>query len=481
MKPIPRIASLAAALIGLACATGVAVAQSPAGPQPTASVYDSAIYRDLFSTAEMREVFSDKALVAHWLRFEVTLALVQAQLEVIPQEAAQAIAQAAVPANIDMDELRKRTMSVGRPIEPLLAQVVKAGGKSVADSLHLGGTTQDVLDTGTVLQIKQALAIVQRDLRTLILRIAALAKQHRATPMVARTNGQDALPTTFGMLLASYMTELQRDAVRLEAVKHRVLVGQYGSAVGTLSAAGPSGLKVRAELMKRLGLGEPDLSWNASRDTFAELVQVLGLVHGVFERIASDVNLWSRTADNQINEGVGGASSTMPQKRNPRASEFLGGLARTAYARAGGAYAMLGQSETRQGAPWISEWPTIPEMFLLTAKSLEQANTLFEKLIVRPETMSERFNDSKGYVMAEAVMSCIEPKTGRGEAYRLVKEAIKAAPEGASLREAILRQPKLLELAGRDHLDAVLDPRKYLGLAPEMVDAAVARVEAANK
>lgn len=445
------------------------------------SVFDSAIYQDMFATKEMREIFSDARLIEHWLRFEVELAAVQADLGVIPKETAQAIALAAVPANIDLNKLRERTNKVGRPIEPLLSLIDETGGKQVSDYLHFGGTTQDVLDTGTALQIKQALTIVQRDLKKLVLQIAALAKKHRATPMVARSNGQDAVPTTFGMLLASYMTELQRDAIRLEASRQRVLVGQYGSAVGTLSSAGPKGLKIRAELMKRLGLKEPDISWNASRDNFAELVQVMALIHGALNRIATDVNIWSRTADNQINEGEGGASSTMPQKRNPRASEFIGGLAHMAYMRAGGAYAMLDQSETRQGAPWITEWSTIPEMFLLTAQSLERANALFSNLIVRPEVMQARFDDSRGYVMAEAVLSFIAPKIGRGEAYHLVKDAIKAAPAGATLREVILHTPRLLELMSEDNIDRVLDPKNYLGSAPEMVDAAVAHTLAANK
>ena len=458
-----------------------AMAQAQSAPQSGSTVFDSGIYRDLFGTREMRAVFGDASLIEKWLRFEVELAAAQADQGVIPRKAAQAIAKAAVPANIDIDKLRAGTDKVGRPIAPLVDLVAKAGGEEVSDYLHFGATTQDVMDTATVLQIKDALDIVQPQLKGLILRIAAMAKQYRATPMVARSNGQDAVPTTFGMLLASYMTELARDAVRLEEVRHRVLVGQYGSAVGTLSAAGPKGLAVRKDLMKRLGLGEPDLSWNASRDNFAELVQTLALVHGALNRVANDVNLWSRTADNEVNEGEGGASSTMPQKRNPRASEYLGGLAKLAFMRAGGAYDMLGQSETRQGAPWISEWSTIPEMFLLTAQSLKRADGLFAKMIVRPEVMLARFRDSQGYAMSEAVMTFITPKLGRGPAYHLVKSAIKAAPKGASLRDVILQTPKLLDAVGKDNLDRVLDPTSYIGLAPQMVDEAVARALAANR
>jgi 3-carboxy-cis,cis-muconate cycloisomerase len=474
------IAASAVCAFGLMCSQALAQPNTANAP-PNASVFDSEIYRDLFSTPEMRSVFSDTRLVQHWLRFEVELAQAQADVGAIPRAAADAIANAAVPENIDIAKLRAGANRVGRPMDPLLGLINAAGGPMVADHLHLGATTQDVMDTATVLQIRDGLDIVQRDLKKLILAIADLAATHKATPMIARTNGQDAIPTTFGMLLASYMTELHRNFERLQAARSRVLVGQFGSAVGTLSAAGPDGLKMRAGLMKRLGLGEPELSWNASRDNYAEVVQTLALLHGTFGRIANDVNLWSRTADNGVNEGDGGASSTMPQKRNPRSSEFMGALAEMARMRASGAMSMLAQSETRQGAPWITEWSTIPEMFMITAASLQRANGLFAKLIVRPAVMLARFEDSQRYAMAEAVQTFITPKAGRGPAHELITAAIKKAPAGTPFKEVILKDPKLLALVGPQNVDTVLDPANYLGLAPQMVELAVAHTRTALK
>jgi 3-carboxy-cis,cis-muconate cycloisomerase len=454
---------------------------STADTESSTSVFDSQIYRDLFTTPEMRLVFSDARLIAYWLRFESELAAAQAEVGVIPREAAQAIAKAAVLSNIDMDKLREGTIRVGRAIDPLLNQVRAAGGPWVADYLHEGSTTQDPMDTATVLQIRDGLDIVQRDLKKLILRLADLADAHKATPMIARTNGQDAVPTTLGMMLASYMTELHRHADRLQSARRRVLVGQFGSAVGTLSSAGPQALRVRAVLMKRLGLAEPDLSWNASRDNFAEVVQTLALMHGTFGRIATDINLWSRTADNGINEGEGGASSTMPQKRNPRASEFLAGAAELARLRAAGAMSMMAQSETRQGGPWISEWSTIPEMFMLTAASLDRAQRLFNAIIIRPEVLRERFDDSRQYAMAEAVQTWITPRAGRGAANELIKDAIKRAPGGTPFKQVILGDARLSELVGLENVDRVLDPANYLGQAPRLVADAVARTRAAFK
>jgi 3-carboxy-cis,cis-muconate cycloisomerase len=472
-----RIAGVAVARAALLLALPAAQAQQSA-PHSNASVFDSQIYGDLFTTPEMQLVFSDARLISYWLKFEVELAGVQASLGVIPAAAAQAIAGAARPDNIDIAKLRAGTNIVGRAIEPLLLQITAAGDPSVRQFLHWGGTTQDVMDTATVLQMRDGLAIIRRDLRKLVLVLADKASQYRDTPMVARSNGQDAIPTTFGMLLASYMVELRRHIDRLDAATARVLVGQYGSAVGTLSSAGPDGLKIRAALMQKLGLREPDLSWNASRDNYAEVIQTLALVHGTMNRIAIDINLWSRTADNGVNEGEGGVSSTMPQKRNPRASEFMGGIAYLAKMRAAGALSMLDQSETRQGAPWISEWSTIPEMFMLTAATLDRANALFANLIVRPEVMLERFNDSRGFVMAEAVMMDIAPKIGREPAYDLIKEAIRGSPPGTSFKDVIKKSPRLLDLVGAANIDGVLDPHNYLGAAPAMVDAAIAKARA---
>lgn len=446
-----------------------------------ASVFDSEVYREMFTTPEMQALFSDSTLIGYWLKFEVELAAAEASLGVIPEEAARAIAKAARLENIDLAKLCAGVMRVGRAIEPLLKQIEDAGDDLVKEYLHWGSTTQDVMDTATVLQIRDGLAIIRRDLKKMILLLADKAAQYRATPMVARSNGQDAVPTTFGFMLASYMTELRRHLDRLDAAAKRVLVGQFGSAVGTLSSAGPKALQIREALMQRLGLRAPDLSWNASRDNFVEVIQVMALIHGTMGRIARDINLWSRISDDAVNEGEGGISSTLPQKNNPRASEFMGGLANLAKARAAAALSMLDQSETRQGAPWITEWSTIPEMFMLTAATLARAYGLFSNLIVRPEVMRSRFNDSNLFVMTEAVMMEIAPKIGRARAYDLLKSEIKSAPPGTSLKDLIQDSPKLLELVGVSNIDRLLDPANYLGAAPEMVDKAVAAVRASTR
>ncbi|MBW4093582.1 MAG: adenylosuccinate lyase family protein [Proteobacteria bacterium] len=424
-------------------------------------------------------MFADRNVVGTWLAVEAALASVQGELGLVPLEAAQAIEGATQVEQIDWARLRAGIRSVGRPIAPLLEQVVETGGPLVEEWLHWGATTQDIMDTASVLLIRAALSLVHRDLARLILRIAALAERHRATPVVARTNGQDAVPTTFGFLLASYAAELDRSRLRLQQSAPRVLVVQFGGAVGTLAACGQRGQEVRAALAARLGLDVPDLSWTASRDRPAEIVQLLGLLHGALGRIANDITLWSRSATAEVAEGPGGASSTMPQKRNPRASESIGAMARLARLRAGGALDFLDQSEVRQGAPWMAEWSVIPEMFMLTAASLARANELFAQLRVDPAAMRRGFAASGGHVMAEALMMTLASRIGRGRAHRLLKAALAAAGPDTPLAAAVAQSAELSVILTREDVERALDPAGYLGLAPQMVDGLVHRLRAA--
>ena len=438
----------------------------------TLSVFDSRIYSSLFGTDEMRAVYNDERLIEYWLSVEVALAKAQAKYGMIPLEAAQEIEKVAKFSNIDLAKLKQATGKVGRPVDGLVRQL-RALNPTVKAYVHLGSTTQEVMDTATVLQMLDGINIVEAQLKKLILKLADISEQYKSLPMVSRTNGQDALPTTFGMMTASYMSELSRNLTRLRAAKEAVAVGQIGSAVGTLSSMGPDGLKIQEEALKILGLKVPDISWNASRDNYAAVVQALGLINGTMGRIAQDINLWSRTADNAVNEGEGGASSTMPQKRNPRASEFLGGLAAMSRIREAGALEMLQQSETRQGAPWISEWSTIPEMFMITSTSLERANRLFNKIIIKPQVMSERFNDSKYFVMAEAVQQEISKKVGLGKSHSMVVDAIKKAPKNSDFYELLSKDPEISKILPEADIKRVLNPKNYLGHASALVERAV--------
>jgi len=250
-------------------------------------------------------------------------------------------------------------------------------------------------------------------------------------------------------------------------------VGQSTGAVGTLAAMGDNGLLVREKLMEKLGLGTALLPWNSSRDNYAESIMVLGLIQGTLGRLANDIMTLSRLEIGEVKEGEGGASSTMPQKKNPRASEFISALTRMARIRMSGAMEIMDHSDTRTGSPWIVEWSLIPEMFLITSASLARAEQLLKKLEIYPEKMRKNIDISGGYAMSEAVMMFLAKKNGaRGNAYESLKTAIKQAKPNETLREVIESNQALKKTIG-DELDELLKPENYIGFAPQMVDQAV--------
>ncbi|WP_051333729.1 lyase family protein [Aliagarivorans marinus] len=441
------------------------------------SVFDSRVYRDLFGTQVMRDIFSDQALVQHWIEVEVALAKAQAEMGMIPQAAYRSIKQAADEVEIDFDVMRQNTNRVGRGINPLLGQLRKAGDENVATYLHFGSTTQDIMDTATVMQIDKGIKQVRQELQQLALHLADLAEQHKATVMLSRTNGQDAIPTTFGLYLLTYMSELDRHIDRLDEVAARLTV-QIGGTVGTLSAYDEQGLELQAGVAKALGFKVPEAPWNPSRDTFAEVVQTLALVNGTFGRIAIDVNNLSRTQILEVQEGEGGASSTMPQKRNPRASEFMGGLTRMASMYNSAAMDMLSHSDTRQGSPWILEWSVIPDSFMVTDQNIHRAQRLFDQLIVNQDRMLENFEASQNYVMSESVMNDLAEKIGRAQAYDVVKDAIADAAPGTHFNDVVRQTPAITDVMNEQEIAAALNPANYLGVAEQTVERAVSRLRA---
>src|SRR5256885_15031613 len=289
------------------------------------TVLDSDIFKDMFGTAEMRAVFSDENQLKCYVEAEVALAVAQGRTGVIPHEAADAIAKLAPSGEINRAGLKRDADNVGYPILGLVRQLSEKLGDA-GRYVHWGATTQDVVDTATVLQIRAGLAIVERDLASVSAALVALATKYRDTPMAGRTHLQQALPITFGYKCAVWLSMLDRHAERLSELKPRVLVAQLGGAAGTLASLGEAGLAVRREYARELNLGDPPITWHVARDAVAETVNLLALVTGSLGKIGFDVMLMMMTELSEAFEPFAshrGASSTMPQKRNPISSEVL--------------------------------------------------------------------------------------------------------------------------------------------------------------
>ncbi|MGH7093233.1 MAG: class-II fumarase/aspartase family protein [Stellaceae bacterium] len=446
----------------------------------TIGVLQSTLYADLFGTEAMRAVFSERALVANCVAVEAALARAQARLGIVPPEAAAAITATAEsiiadPGALDFARLRRETANVGFPILPLVRQLAERVGDA-GGWLHWGATTQDILDTATVLQIRDGLGLIEADLTILRGRLAALARKHRDTPMPGRTFFQQALPVTFGYKAAVWLSSFDRHAARLAEIKPRVLQAQFGGAVGTLASLGSGGaaLATPAELARELGLAVPAITWHVARDTIAETVQFLALIGGSLGKIADDVMLMSATEFGEASEPFAtgrGASSTMPQKRNPISCGVILATARALRQQAGLALDAMVNTFERTASAWHLEWIAVPEAFGYAAGALHQTVFLAGGLIVDAGGMARNLDLTHGLIVAEAVMMGLAPHTGRNEAHHLVTDAcIRAIDSGRPLCDVLLETPEITDKLSADRISELTDPANYLGAAPAMVD-----------
>jgi 3-carboxy-cis,cis-muconate cycloisomerase len=444
----------------------------PAFPTST-TVLDSILFRDAFGTPAMREVFSDFSLISRYAEVEIALAKAEARCGVIPVEAAEEIAKRTDVAAFDFDLLRSETDIVGYPILPLVHQMAKQCGDA-GRYVHWGATTQDIMDTAVVLQVRAGLEIIESDIAALRGILAGLAKRYRDTPMAGRTHLQQALPVTFGYKCAIWLAMFDRHAERLAQLKPRVLVGQFAGAAGTLASLGDKGLEVQQALCEELALGIPVSTWHVARDGLAEAMNFLALVTGSLGKVALDIMMMASTEFGEVYEPFvkgRGASSTMPQKRNPISSELMLAAAKGVRQHAGLMLDAMVQDFERATGPWHAEWMAIPESFVLTAGSLHQAKFALGGLIVDEKKMADNLDISRGLIVAEAVMMGLAPDLGRQEAHDVVYDACRVANEkGMTLADALSADSRTSARIDRATIERLTSPRNYLGLAPEMVD-----------
>ena len=448
----------------------------PAFPTST-TVLDSILFRDAFGTPAMREVFSDFSLISRYAEVEIALAKAEARCGVIPVEAAEEITKRTDVSALDFDLLRSETDIVGYPILPLVHQMAKQCGDA-GRYVHWGATTQDIMDTAVVLQVRAGLEIIERDIVALRGILAGLAKRYRDTPMAGRTHLQQALPVTFGYKCAIWLAMFDRHAERLSQLKPRVLVGQFAGAAGTLASLGDKGFEVQQALCEELGLGVPVSTWHVARDGLAEAMNFLALVTGSLGKVALDVMMMASTEFGELYEPFvkgRGASSTMPQKRNPISSELMLAAAKGVRQHAGLMLDAMVQDFERATGPWHAEWMAIPESFVLTAGSLHQAKFALGGLIVDEKKMAGNLDISRGLIVAEAVMMGLAPDLGRQEAHDVVYDACRVANDkGMTLADALSADARVSARIDRATIERLTSPKNYLGLAPAMVDRVLA-------
>ncbi|MER6991298.1 adenylosuccinate lyase family protein [Saccharopolyspora hirsuta] len=437
------------------------------------TVFDSFLYREMFSTAQMREVFSDEAFVQRMIDTETALARAQAKVGIVPHEAAQAISDSVRPGALDHERLRADTENVGYPVLPLVTQLAEQCGEA-GGYLHWGATTQDIMDTATMLQCRDGLDLVAAALDRVRAVLRRLAAEHVDTVTAGRTHLQHALPVTFGFRAAVWVSALDRHSERLAQARERDLMVQFGGAAGTLASlgTGPDGLAVRAALAAELGLRDPEITWHVARDGLNEIVALLAAIGGSLGKIGWDVMMMCSSEFGELAEPFvpgRGASSTMPQKRNPISSELMVAAAKLLRDRSATMLDALMQDFERATGPWHLEWATVPEAFQLVAASLHQAEFMLTGLEVDVDRMRSNTALTGGLIVAEAVMMAVAPVLGRQRAHEVVYDACRNAIEsGADLADELRRTPELVAQLGASRIDELCDPANYLGSARTM-------------
>ncbi|KIW11397.1 3-carboxy-cis,cis-muconate cycloisomerase [Exophiala spinifera] len=440
------------------------------------SALDSRVFRNLFGTQEIRGVFTDEAYVSRLIETEAALARAESAVGVIPGDAGGVITRALENVKIDFDRLSSETDIVGYPVLPLVRQLVEQTPPEHAKYIHWGATTQDIMDDASVLQIRQGLKIVRRELELLRDVLAKLAEKYKDTPMAGRTHLQHALPCTFGYKCAVYLSSIIRHLQRLTEIESRALMVQFGGAAGTLASLGTSsdGIKVRAALARELSLVDPPITWHVARDNVAEILNFLALLGGTLGKIAYDLIVMSSNELGEVSEPFvphRGASSTMPQKRNPISSEVILAASKLLRANAGlGLDAMVVDFERASG-PWHLEWVAIPEAFVLGVGSLHQANFALGGLVVNAGAMSSNLHSTRGLIVGEAVMMSLAPRVGRQKAHDIVYDACRVAIETDTKLADVLKQDKDVMVAlDATKVEELCDPLNYLGASQLMVD-----------
>jgi 3-carboxy-cis,cis-muconate cycloisomerase len=426
----------------------------------------------LFVPGELLGAVSGRGWLEAMLEFEAALARAEAQTGIVPSEAAAAIAERCDPSLYDFDELLRQGRAIGSPPEPLVRALRENVGGDAAGWVHWGATSQDVMDTASMLVARRALDLVLAEVEGVTAALARLAEAHRSTPMAARTLLQQALPTTFGLKAAGWLVAVLEARRILGAVRRERLAVQFGGAAGTLAAVEEHGPAILRRLAEDLGLAEPVLPWHTNRVRIAELGAALATTSGVLAKIALDVVLLAQTEVDEAREEIGGGSSTLPHKHNPIESTLARACARLVDGYASVLTSGLDQEHERAAGAWHAEWEALSGALAYTGGAAYAVARAVGSLQVDAERMRRNLDETNALVLAERVSFALAARYGRAEGHDIVREAAtRVAASGRSLSDE-LRDDERVELSDSE-LDALLDPATYLGSAEAFVDRAL--------
>jgi 3-carboxy-cis,cis-muconate cycloisomerase len=434
----------------------------------------------LFRWESVAKIFRDDTYLQRMLDFEAALAHAEASAGVIPSSAANAIAAKCRVELFDKQKVGEAASLAGNVAIPLAKQLkalVAADNKDAAGFVHVGATSQDVIDTALVLQLREALALISADVEKLCARLAKMADQHRLTPIVARTWMQHAVPTTLGIKFAGWLDALGRHRERFREARNRCLVLQFGGAAGTLAALGSEGGNIARHLSEQLKLPLPQMPWHSHRDRLSEIATTLGLLTGTLGKIARDIALHMQTEIDELREpaeeGRGG-SSTMPHKRNPVACAMILASAIRVPGLVATMLSAMVQEDERGLGGWHAEWETLPEIVCLTAGALHHLTDVVPRLEIDVKRVRENLELTKGLIFAEAITGALGEKISRSQARELIDAASeRAIKEKRHLRDVINDDEKIASRLSAEQLDNLFDARNYTGTSSEFIDRVI--------
>lgn len=440
-----------------------------------------ALFESLFYKTEVNELFSAEAYLESMLRFEAALAQAQASLGIIPEEAARQIVNFCQLDVLDVPVLVQEIGLAGNPNIPLVKQLttaLKTTHPEAAKYVHLGATSQDVIDTALVLQVKAALILMQKDLRFLLLQLRQLAETHRHSIMAGRSFLQHARPITFGYKVAGWMDGLQRSATRLEQMIAHNLPLQFGGAVGTLAGFGDKALPLAQALAQQLDLSLPSIPWHTQRDRLVEIASTLGILTGNLGKIAKDISLLMQTEVAEVFEPAGagrGGSSTMPHKRNPVGCVAILAAAQRSPTLVATLLSAMPQDHERATGLWHSEWLPLVELCKISAGALQQALIVTNSLEVDTARMRANLELTNGLIYAENLSLALAEKIGKAAAHEYVEALCKrVTQERSHLKSLALADALVLQHLSPTVIESLFDPANALGEGNSLIDAVLA-------
>ena len=447
---------------------------------PASHITDSRFYSSGYATPEVKRIFCDLYRYQRWLDVEAVLAVTQASLAIIPDSAARDISSNADIRKLDLETVKRELESTSHSLLPLLNALAVKCRKSSRGYIHYGATTQDIQDTAQVLEIRDVLLIVHRDLVSIMRRLAALVEHFKDVVTVGRTHTQDALPMTLGLKMAVWLDELARHLERLEETRKRILVSQLFGGVGTMDSFGPMAPQLLERFSRSLELKPPDTPWHNSRDRFSEFLNLLALICGTLAKIAEEIRGLSRSSLGEMEEpfhhGKIG-SSTMPHKRNPEMCEQVAVLAKLVRAQAGlGMECLINEHERDYRAVRV-EWAAITDSCQYTCSALSQMKFILNELVVHTDRIRDNVKNAAPLICSEALMFYIGEKMGKDRAHQLIYEAaMEAAEKRGEFLDILFKKEGIASSYSKEEIRAIISPESHVGFSERLAAGAAAKV-----